>query len=200
MKWNDKTGYIIYKTSLQNIKSLLGISQIDYSYRCELIPYITYILDYINKRLVFIPDDSDITVYINEIIDIKNHGEDKILYQAVDELRSELGIDPGEIYVDNSEIPYDENRFVYSWSNVITSLLVRIKYQYQYLFTQNKDTDCQCGDECSPGQSVKDFETWTSKVYPEDEEYNYYNYTDSTSTGWRVGNDNPECTKCLRRT
>ena len=199
MKWNDKNGYIIYKVALQNIKSILGISQIDYSLRCELAPYITYILDYISKRLTLLPEGSDIKVSIQEIFDIKEHGETKILYGDVEDLRRELGIDNGEIYVDNEEIPYNEDRFIYSWSNVITSLLVRIKFQYQNLLSQSPTNDCPCGDSCSPGQTVTDFENWTSGVYPEDESYSYYNYKSVTDTGWRVNNDVPECTKCLRK-
>ena len=198
MKWNDRNGYIIYKTSLQSIESMLGISQIDYSFRCELVPYITYILNYISNRLILIPEDSDILVYINEFLDIKNHGEEKILFQAVDELRLELNIDNGEIYVDNSEIPYNEDRFIYSWSNVVTAIWVRLKFQYQHLLTQQVETDCPCGNECTPGQTFKDFESWSSKVYPEDEEFSHFNYNGKTSTDWRVGNNAPECTKCLR--
>ena len=200
MKWNDKTGYITYKVALQNIKSYLGISEIDYFMRCELAPYITYILDYISKRLVLLSEDSGIKEYIQEVFTIREEGESKIIYGAVDELRSEVGIDNGEIYVENSEIPYVEDRFIYSWSNIMTALIVRIKFQYAGLLSQNPNNDCPCGDTCYPGQTIKDFESWTSGVYPEDEEYSYYNYKDVTSTDWRVNNDIPECTKCLRGT
>lgn len=200
MKWNDKTGYITYKVALQNIKSYLGISEIDYFMRCELAPYITYILDYISKRLVLLSEDSGIKEYIQEVFTIREEGESKIIYGAVDELRSEVGIDNGEIYVENSEIPYVEDRFIYSWSNIMTALIVRIKFQYAGLLAQNPNNDCPCGDTCYPGQTIKDFESWTSGVYPEDEEYSYYNYKDVTSTDWRVNNDIPECTKCLRGT
>lgn len=200
MKWNDKTGYIAYKVALQNIKSYLGISEIDYFMRCELAPYITYILDYISKRLVLLSEDSGIKEYIQEVFTIREEGESKIIYGAVDELRSEVGIDNGEIYVEDSEIPYVEDRFIYSWSNIMTALLVRIKFQYAGLLAQDPNNDCPCGDTCYPGQTIKDFESWTSGVYPEDEEYSYYNYKDVTSTDWRVNNDIPECTKCLRGT
>lgn len=200
MKWNDKTGYITYKVALQNIKSYLGISEIDYFMRCELAPYITYILDYISKRLVLLSEDSGIKEYIQEVFTIREEGESKIIYGAVDELRSEVGIDNGEIYVEDSEIPYVEDRFIYSWSNIMTALLVRIKFQYAGLLAQDPSNDCPCGDTCYPGQTIKDFESWTSGIYPEDEEYSYYNYKDVTSTDWRVNNDIPECTKCLRGT
>ena len=200
MKWNDKSGFITYKIALQNIKSYLGISEIDYFMRYELAPYITYILDYISKRLVLLSEDSGIKEYIQEVFTIREEGESKIIYGAVDDLRRELGIDPGEIYVDGEEIPYIEDRFIYSWSNVMTALLVRIKFQYAGLLAQDPNNECPCGDTCYPGQTIKDFESWTSGVYPEDEEYSYYNYKDATSTDWRVNNDIPECTKCLRRT
>lgn len=198
MKWNDKNGYITYKLALQNIKSYLGISEIDYFMRCELAPYITYILDYISKRLVILSEDSEIKDYIQEVFTIREEGESKIIYGAVDELRDEIGIDPGEIYVDDSEIPYVEDRFVYAWANIMTALLVRIKFQYSGLLAQKSSPDCYCGDTCSPGQTTKDYETWTSGVYPDDEEYSYYRFKGINSTEWRVNNDTPECTKCLR--
>ena len=199
MKWNDKNGYITYKQSLQNIKSCLGLYKIDYSLRCELAPYITYILKYISDRLTLLPEDSDIKTYIQEFFDIRKHGEEKILFYAVDELRCELGIDNGDIYVENSEVPYSEDRFIYAWSNVLTAILVRILFQYQNLLAQPDSDECPCNNGCGKGQTTADYESWSSGVYPEDESYSYYNFKDVTNTEWRTNNDVPECTKCLRR-
>lgn len=199
MRWNDKNGYITYKQALQNIKSCLGIDKIDYSMRCELAPYITYILKYISDRLTLLPEGSDVKTYIQEFFDIRDHGEAKIVFYAVDELRCELGIDNGEIYVEGSEIPYNEDRFIYAWSNVLTAMLVRILFQYQNLLAQPESNDCPCNNECGRGQTTADYESWSSGVYPEDESYSYYNYKEVNNTEWRTNNDVPECTKCLRQ-
>lgn len=199
MKWNDRNGYITYKQSLQNINSFLGIAKIDYSLRCELAPYITYILKYISDRLTLVPENSDLKTYIQEFFDIRDHGESKIISYAVDELRCELGIDNGEIYVEGSEIPYNEDRFIYAWSNVMTAILVRILFQYQNLLSQAKTDECPCNNGCGKGQTTADYESWSSGVYPEDESYSYYNFKDATSTEWRTDNDVPICTKCLRQ-
>lgn len=196
MKWNNETGYIDYKSSLQSILTLLNISQIDYYLeKCELIPYITYILKYINKRLLLL-NTEDIRILIQEVFDIHDKGADDIILGCTRNLIREIGIDEGDVWVENEEIPYNQDRFIYSWSNVLTALVTRLKLQYSYLLNQPISNDCPC--ECEPGQDTKDFENWTSGVYPEDESYSYYNYSDK-NTGWRIGNDIPECTKCLRR-
>ena len=197
MKWNNEEGYVIYNQSLQNLKSIFNIGQIDYILRCETAPYITYILKYLSKRLILLGEDMDIKTYIQEIFDIFAWGSDKILSDAVEDLRIELGIDNGEIYVEDSEIPYNSDRLIFTWSNVLTALVVRLKFQYSSLLEQPADTDCPC-DECgnTKGQTVSDFESWQSGVFPEDEEYSWYNLRETT---WRVNNDVPECTKCSRR-
>lgn len=197
MKWNNEDGYVIYKQSLQAIKSFLGISQIDYVMRCELAPYITYILNYLSKRLILLGDDSDIKLYIQEIFNIHDWGADKIINNSVRDMLMEIGIDEGDIYVEDKEIPYNQDRFVFTWSNILTALVVRLKFQYSSLLAQPIDTDCPCND-CTKGQTVTDFENWQSGIYPEDESYSWYNYSESVSS-WRVNNDTPECTNCSRR-
>lgn len=197
MKWNNESGYIKYNQSLQSIKSILGISQIDFMTRCELAPYITYILNYISKKLILLGEFDDIKIYIQEIFNIHDWGADKIINGAVKDMLLELGIDDGEVYIEGKEIPYNQDRFVFSWSNILTALVVRLKFQYSSVLAQPVDTECPC-DSCSKGQSINDFENWQSGVYPQDEEYSWYNYNESVSS-WRVNNDAPECTKCSRR-
>lgn len=197
MKWNNESGYIKYNQSLQSIKSILGISQIDFMTRCELAPYITYILNYISKKLILLGEFDDIKIYIQKIFNIHDWGADKIINGAVKDMLLELGIDDGEVYIEGKEIPYNQDRFVFSWSNILTALVVRLKFQYSSVLAQPVDTECPC-DSCSKGQSINDFENWQSGVYPQDEEYSWYNYNESVSS-WRVNNDAPECTKCSRR-
>lgn len=198
MKWNDKNGYLTYQSALQSLKSQLGISNIDYTLRCELAPYITYILDYINKRVILLGTEVDIKTKIQEIFDIFELGTDKIVSGAVLDLVWELGMDTGDIYVDDKEIPYNQDRFVFSWSNVMTALVVRLKFQYAALLVQPESGECSCSNSCGRGQTTADYETWQSGVYPEDEEYSYYTYTDTVSL-WRTDAEYPECTKCLRQ-
>lgn len=197
MKWNNESGYIKYNQSLQSIKSILGISQIDFIIRCELAPYITYILNYLSKRLIMLGEIDDIKVYIQEVFNIYDWGADKIINGAVRDMLIELNIDEGDIYVENEEIPYNQERFIFTWSNILTALTIRLKFQYSSLLSQPINTDCPC-DSCTSGQSISDFETWQSGIYPQDEEYSWYNYNESTNS-WRVNNDVPECTKCSRR-
>lgn len=200
MKWNDERGYLTYSSVLKSLKSILGIAQIDFILRCELAPYITKILQYINSRLILLGEDVDIKTCINEVFEIYDVGSDKIVTGATKELAFEIGIDTNEdVCPSNEEIPYNQDRFVFSWTNILTALVVRLKFQYSSLLVQPIDTDCPC-DECgnSKGQTVADFESWKSGVFPEDESYSWYNFSDD-GTKWRVTNDIPECTKCSRR-
>ena len=197
MKWNDKRGYLTYQTALQSLKAQLGVSNIDYTLRCELAPYITYILDYLNKRIILL-GTVNLKTKLQEIFDIFELGTDKIISGGVLDLVWELGMDTGDIYVDDEEIPYNQDRFIFSWSNIMTALVVRLKFQYASLLNQPESNECLCSNGCSHGQSTSDFESWQSGVYPEDEEYSYYAYNDTVSL-WRTDAEYPECTKCLRQ-
>ena len=198
MKWNDENGFILFNSSLHTVESILGISQIDYIIRCELAPYVTYILDYLAKRLIMLGDGLDIKAYIQEIFDIYDWGADNIVNGTIKDMLVELGIDDSQETVEEEEIPYNQDRFVFSWSNVLTALVVRLKFQYSSLLAQPIDTDCPC-DECgnTKGQTTEDFENWQSGVFPEDDSYSWYNYSDDGTT-WRVTSGIPECTKCSR--
>lgn len=198
MKWNSETGYIEYSRSLQNIKSILRISNLDYMMRCELAPYITYVIKYLDKRLILLGEDIDIKSYIQEIFDIYDWIGDKVVSDSIDDILIEMGIDKSQNYIEGEEIPYNQDRFIFSLTNVITSLVVRLKFQYSSLLVQPIDTSCPC-NECGnvKGQTTEDFENWKSGVFPEDEEYDWWNFSDD-GTNWRVNNKVPECTKCSR--
>lgn len=198
MKWNNEKGYVVFNKSLQYIKTKLGISKIDYIARCELAPYATYIISYLSKRLILLGDDLDIKVYIQEIFDIHEWGADKIITGSIKDLLIELNIDEGQDLIEGEEIPYNQDRFIFTWSNILTALVVRLKFQYSSLLYQPIDLDAPC-DECGnvKGQTTSDFESWNSGVFPEDESYNWWNFNDD-GTNWRVNNDIPECTKCFR--
>lgn len=200
MKWNDEKGYITYSSVLQSLKSFLGISQVDFMLRCELSPYVTYILQYINSRLILLGEDVGIKVYLQEVFDIYEAGSNKIINNAAKELAFELCIDTNEdVCPTSEEIPYNQDRFIFAWTNILTSLVVRLKFQYSSLLVQPIDTSCPC-DECgnTKGQTTEDFEAWKSGVFPEDESYSWYNFSDDGTT-WRITNSIPECTKCSRR-
>lgn len=197
MKWNNEEGYIDYKNSLTSIKNLLSISQIDFfTLSCEIAPYVTYTLKYLNTRLVML-GEVDMVTKLNEVINIYEEGSMKIIFGGVRDLAFELGIDEGEDYIEGEEIPYNQDRFIFSWTNVMTALSTRLKLQYSSLLMQPKNNECPCND-CDPGQSTKDYESWTSKIYPEDESYSYYNYDSNYSSIF--GNNQPSiCTKCYRK-
>ena len=196
MRWNNQKGYVRYTAALTSLKNMLGISQIDYyTERCELSPYVTYILEYLVKRLILLGEDADIKVKIQEILDTFDYGADMIIDGATIDLVCEVGISTNDICIEGEEIPFDRDRFVFTWANVLTALVVRLKFQYASLFAPADDSECcKCG---AVGQTYLDFESWRSDVYPNDESYDRSNYWRNNGQ-WTTNIQAPECTKCYR--
>lgn len=187
MKWNSKDGYFRYQTALRSFESLLGLGAIDWDITCELAPYATQILEYLNRQLI--PQDT-LKSRVMEVIDMWNEGRDDIVFDRCQNLLYKMNIDDGDYYLDDEEIPYRQDRFVLCWTNMMTALIVRLKFQYQQIF-QEPELDCHlCGQI-----SESDFSKFT---YPDlDVELGLPN----GDMGWRTGlsDDTPECTKNMRR-
>lgn len=193
MKWNDETGYLTYQTSLQGIKNSLGITGIDIADRCEFIPYYTYIFKYLNEKLVLLGTDATIKDKILEIFNIFDWGTDKIILNSTLDIAWALGIETTDYYREGIELPYNQEYLVFTWSNALTALCVRLRFQYAHLLYQSTtDNNCCCG--CCPGPETSDVESWTSGIYAEDEEY----IGNNKNTSWRASSDIIECTKCYR--
>lgn len=197
MKWNDEKGYLVFQSSYNNIKSLLGISVIDLVEKCEFMPYYTYILDYLSKRLLLLVDSSLISK-IQEVFDVFEFGTEKIAASATLDLAWDLDIETSDIFLEGREIPYNQEYLVFSWSGLFTSLCTRLKLQYSHLLHQPDNHECHCcNNGCSVGLTTSDLESWTSNVYPEDEEYSIYSVL-SSNNPWRTETSDTNCTKCLR--
>lgn len=216
MKWDNETGYVDYKTALTNIKKMLGISVTDFVVRPELSPYITKILQYLNKRLILLGDDSNIMTLLQEVFDTFDYGADLICSKRTGVLAEEVGVlvdeenqgdsgegddiegdalDEGEEEEGSKEesdgwIDYDQERFVFSWTNVLSTLVLRLRFQYANLLYQAPEQGCGC--ICGKGETTADWEAYTSGVWPNEEECDSWNYTSGSS--WRVNSSTPECT------
>lgn len=199
MRWNDEKGYIAYKSAQENLKSLLGISETPEGLRCDLAPYVTYILSYISGRLLLMGPGVGIQERLNEVFDIYTHGADLICLGAGNDLAWELGIGGEDIYVEGSEIPYMPDRFIFAWADTLGALCCRLRLQYAGILYQGPSGDCGCPECGGPGQTTYDYENYRSGIYPEDEEYSYYPWNKTSPDLWRAGVDVPECTKCSRK-
>lgn len=211
MKWNPEKGYLDYKMALADLQRRLGTKVIDFEVRPELAPYLTGIIQYLDRKLILLGDNPDITDTLNTIFETFAYGADKIIALLAGELAEEIGlfdgdddpsggdIDPGDddegpslddedldkrltegpVLDDGSEDPdshhdweyveYEQDRFVFCWTNVMSCLQTRLKIQYASLLEEPVSTDCYCC--CGTGESWKDWESYSSGVYPEDEEY-----------------------------
>lgn len=176
MTWNNQECYTLYTQYLEYLKSSLGISQVDYYMgRSELLPYYTQITKYLNERLIILGTD-DIKTKIIEILNIFDHGAELICNCGTLDLAREVGISSGDP-------EYMCCRFVFSWTNALSTLCLRLKFQYAYLFEPEYDPFCcRCG---AIGETYEDYESWTSGVYPNDESYDRTNYTRNNSS-WGV--------------
>ena len=174
MTWNIEESTLIYKQAIEYLKNTLGIPDLDiYMNRPILMPYFTTIVLYLNGEIIK-SGTTDIKALVQLILDKFDYGADLICTEKALDLASEIGIEV------NSEF-YDQDRFVFSWTNLMTYLCLILKLQYSYLFEPEYDPLC-C--RCSPvGQTEEDYESWTSGVYPNDEEYDRTNYV-GTNSAW----------------
>lgn len=180
MDWNIEDCYVSYVESLEYLKSCLGITKIDLdlNYDC-LLPYQVTIIKYINRSLILLGTD-DIKSKIEEVISISEKGASRIVIDMESkQFAEEVGCD---IESDN----FHCCRFVYAWTNLLTALCIRLKFQYAHLFAPEYDGECcTCGQK---GETVRDQESWVSNVFPEDELYDRSNYERSNSS-WEVSKD-----------
>ena len=191
MKWNDEKGYVTFQSSMYNLKSLLGVGVIDIVERTELMPYYTYIFKYISERLILLGPDSSINTKIQEIFDLLDWGTDLVISNSTLDLAWTLGIETTDYLIEGTDLPYNQEYLVFTWSNALTALSVRLKLQYSHLLYQSTTSDCGCCcNGCSTGLTTQDLENWTSGVYPEDENYSGTN----SSNSWRVNSDINQCT------
>lgn len=176
MTWNNQECYTLFTQYVEYLKNSLGISQVDfYMVRPELLPYYTQITKYLNERLIILGTD-DIKSKIIEILDIFDHGAELICNGGTLDLAREVEIPSGDP-------EYMCCRFVFSWTNALSTLCLRLKFQYAYLFEPEYDPFCcRCG---AIGETYEDYESWTSGVFPNDEAFDRANYY-RTNSSWSV--------------
>ena len=177
MKWTNEEGYIDYKQSLHYLKDSLGINYLNFVLREELAPYMTRIIQYLSKKLVTLGEDASILDKLNLIFNTFDYGADLIVNLDGIDLAEEVGVlDVSE----DDEVKYEQDRFIFSWSNLMTSLVELLKLQYASLLHEPVKQGCPC--ICGNGETWKDFESYTSGVWPEDEEYQTYDLTKTVNT------------------
>ena len=207
MVWDDSY-YYKYEQAETWLKQKLGLSQLDYwNERQVLIPYYYYIVSYLDQQLADLGTD-DIKELVEKVLEIFEWGGDLIIAHKVCLLAHTVGciggFDVGSsgtgeysddllpedwtgVEVDNeNDITFDRIYFVFCWSDFMSTLRLRLKFQYGYLFAQEPDGECcVCG---ARGQTETDYESWESGVYPEDECYDRSNYFRS-NTAWGLEKD-----------
>lgn len=185
MLWGSKDIFR-YNVARKYLINRLGISTLDSLDRPELIPYLTYIYEYINGRLEKLGDKATIKTLVTEIFDIFDYGADKIIYDNAINLAFDLGISTTDCFVEDKEIPYVHDRFVFAWTNALTGLCVRLKLQYSYLFSDTNSCECTCSS------AQPNYDAYCSHIYPEDDNYGI-KYNTEANTSWRPGAEYKEC-------
>jgi hypothetical protein len=180
MEWDYRECCVLYAEAIEYLRNSLGIVQLDadLSHQC-LLPYQVVILKYINRTLIELGTDN-LKAKIEKIFEICEDAADRIVEDIEPrQFAEEIGCD-----IENEN--FHCCRFVYSWTNLLTALCIRLKFQYAYLFTPEYDGECcKCGTR---GETVKDHESWVSNVYPEDEMFDRSNYERSNSA-WQISKD-----------
>ena len=194
MNWINSDGYVRYNVAVGTVKRILGLGAVDFYMESEeLTPYITFTLEYISKRLILLGDNKELKDLVQEVLDIYNYGAEKIISLESTELAEEIGIRVTQEETD--EVEYETERFVFTWTNVLTSIVVRLRFLYPFLFADVYDGECcKCGVR---GENTTTYEAWRSGVYPEDEMYDrtiYYN----NNTSWGTLKPKDVDCRCLR--
>lgn len=180
MEWNERECRVLYAEALEYLKNSLGITQLDtdLSHIC-LLPYQVVIIKYLNRELIQLGTES-IKARIERVLKIFEEGACRIAEDMEPRQFAE------EIGCDIESENFHCCRFVFAWTNLLTALCIRLKFQYAYLFAPEQDYECcKCG---SRGETAKDMESWVSNVFPEDEMYDRTNY-ERTNSAWQISKD-----------
>jgi len=188
MKWNRMRGKVRYDSALTNLKTLLELKLVDFwDFKDErLIPYLTVIMEWIDKKLFQIGGtDTELLRRLKEVYRLFDYGNNKIMKNSVMDLVYEMEISTKED-ITPDYVPFNKDYFIFTWTNFLSSLCIRIKFQYISLF-QNSDpnygNDSQCPCNCPKNQDFHDWESWRSDVYPDDEDYDRTNWN-KTNDAW----------------
>ena len=196
MIWDNKKGYQEYKESLGNIKNSLGLTNDDswFLINQDLAPYITSILKWISGKLIEQGENADIKDKLGLIFDLFEDGSEKIIALEGKSLAEEIGIETEKLSPDDPNyLTYEQDRFIFSWTNILSSLVEHLKLQYASILQDPITQGCPCS--CGKGETIKDWESYTSGIYPEDEEYSEYGLRGVPSTTSPI----PECTCAYRK-
>ena len=189
MKWDKEQGYVEFKTAYKSIRNSLGLSEIDYISRTELAPYITKIFKYLNEELIMLGDKATLKEKIEKVMEILEKGANNIVDLKIEEL--EVSLDVLDKSPDD-EVKYSKDRFIFSWTNIMSTLCQRLRLQY-YDLLKPKLSDGECPCCCGKGQTQKDWENWKSGIWPEDEEAERYGSGLAGQPSWRPSLDIPDC-------
>lgn len=226
MRWNPESGYLEYKMSLDDLKRRLGLGVVDFEVRPKLAPYLTRIIQYLDKQIIMLGDNPTTIDVLNKFFECFDHGADLIVALLAGELAEEVGIfiddayygdieqdwdptegpaldrednaaegpalDDGEDHTDKWWIDYEQDRFIFCWTNVMSCLKTRLMIQYASLLEEPTGTGCNCC--CGEGEDWKSWETYSSGVYPEDEEYFDSATSQNTSVWSTIPRHSGNCT------
>ena len=187
MKWDKMRGKVRFKTAEELIKTLLEINIFDfYDINNEkLLPYLTIIIEYLNKRLLLIGGTkASMIKRLQELDRIFKYGTNKILNDSVLDLVYEMEISVKED-VTPDYVPFNNDLFIFTWTNFLSSLCVRTKFIYNQLLTDyDKELEEMKHQPKFPkGDTVFEIESWRSDVFPDDELYDRTNWM-KTNDAW----------------
>ena len=188
MKWSKLEAKSRFKQAESMLKHYLEIKTYDFYdiNNPTLIPYLTVLMEYLNKRLSLAGgDDLSIADRVREIYKIFDYGTEKIITKSTKNLVYEMEISTkSDITPDN--IPFDQELFIFVWTNFMSSLCIRLKFLYSIVFQkerEEKEEELNNLGKLPKGENWDDFESWRTDVYPDDEEYDRTNWMRHTD-GW----------------
>lgn len=110
------------------------------------------ILEYLVRRILRLGDTVGTLDKVSEVLEVYEEGCDLLLGSQEDDLSKILGL----------ESP--SKTFVFTWTSVMTGIVTQLRMTYPQ---RSPQVPWDCG--CPPGDTWKDWETYSPGVYLEDE-------------------------------
>ena len=132
------------KTLLVSLQNQLGLSCFKWYRHEELEPYVIYILNYLNSRLI-LSGACTILQRLQEFTNFYEEGMELIISENISDLTFKIGIN-----TEDSE--YREELFTLAWGTFMSSVYMQLMYNYAGVFDDSSVSSYDCHGGCQKSE------------------------------------------------
>lgn len=157
MRWIKEDAYVRLKLASYGLGRIFGISIVRWYPSEKLEPYVAYIMEYIEKKMILSGVDDDIKQKLDIFDELYHEIMDHIINDEIIDLLTAMGISSINTEESETEIEYSEILFVTATVNFVTALYMQLRYNYSHLYL-TPQTDCHsCSGNGSSMESAVTF-------------------------------------------